>query len=147
MSRKERLERMIGRTGEVAFDLRNLHFSDFQSYDGWRPDINVYRYDNRIEIWVDLAGVQKEQIKVDVLADQVRISGERQPPLPTRDASGQCRQVLTMEIENGRFERVISLPVQISREKARAKHEEGLLWIVLPLAEPDSESSTSEATR
>jgi len=125
---------MIGRMGEVAHDLSNLHFSGFCSIQGWEPDITAYRYDDRIEIWVDLAGVEKSEIHVDVLPDRVRISGERKPPLPTRDTSGQCRQVLTMEIECGHFGREIQLPVEVDRDRVSAKQENGLLWIILPLA-------------
>jgi HSP20 family protein len=135
MSRKVRLTRMIGRTSDVAQDLSKLHFSGFQSAQGWSPEINVYRYDDRIEIWADLAGVEKTNIDVDVLPDRVRISGDRKPPLPTRDTSSQCRQVLAMEIESGRFGREIVLPVEIDRSRVTAKQENGLLWIVLPIAE------------
>jgi HSP20 family protein len=135
MSRKVRLTRMIGRTSDVAQDLTKLHFSGFQSAQGWSPEINVYRYDDRIEIWADLAGVEKTNIDVDVLPDRVRISGDRKPPLPTRDTSSQCRQVLAMEIESGRFGREIVLPVEIDRSRVTAKQENGLLWIVLPIAE------------
>lgn len=135
MPRNVRLTRIIGRTGEVAHQLNNLHFSEFRSIDGWRPDINAYRYDDRFEIWVDLAGVEKADISVDVLPDRVRISGERRPPAPTRDASSQCRQVLSMEIESGRFGRELVLPGEVDRARVRARQENGLLWIVLPLAE------------
>ena len=134
MSRKVRLTNMIGRTGDVAADLSRLHFSGFQSAQGWIPEINAYRYDDRFEIWVDLAGVEKQHIHVDVLPDRVRISGDRKPPLPTRDTSSQCRQVLTMEIESGRFAREIVLPAEVDRNRVTAKQENGLLWIILPLA-------------
>lgn len=134
MSRKIRLTRMIGRTGDVAHDLSSLHFSGFQSIDGWTPDINVYRYDDRFEIWADLAGVEKADIEVDVLPDRVRISGDRKPPLPTRDASGQCRQVLAMEIGCGRFSREIPLTAEVDRNRVTARQENGLLWIVLPIS-------------
>lgn len=125
---------MIGRMGDVAHDLNCLHFSSFRSPEGWQPDITAYRYDDRIEIWVDLAGVEKSDISVDVLSDRVRISGERRPPLPARDTSGRCRQVLTMEIECGRFGREIALPAEVAAHRVTAKQENGLLWIVLPLA-------------
>lgn len=133
MPRKVRLTRMIGRMGDVVHDLNNLHFSTFRSPEGWQPDITAYRYDDRIEIWVDLAGVDKSDISVDVLPDRVRISGERRPPLQARDMSSQCRQVLTMEIECGRFGREIVLPAEVDRRRVTAKQENGLLWIVLPL--------------
>ena len=137
MSRNVRLTRIIRETGEVAFELGNLQFAEFHPTDGWRPDINAYRYDDRIELWVDLAGVKKDAIAVDVLPDRVRISGERRSPAPTRDASSQCRQVIAMEIENGRFAREIVLPLEVDRDGVSAKQENGLLWIILPTITPE----------
>ncbi|MDC0259260.1 Hsp20/alpha crystallin family protein [Verrucomicrobiales bacterium] len=137
MSRNVRLTRIIRETGEVAFELGNLQFAEFHPTDGWRPDINAYRYDDRIELWVDLAGVKKDAIAVDVLPDRVRISGERRSPAPTRDASSQCRQVIAMEIENGRFAREIVLPLEVDRDGVSAKQENGLLWIILPTISPE----------
>ncbi len=134
MSRKVRLTRMIGRMGDVVHDMTRLHFTDFHSPAGWQPDITAFRYDDRIEIWVDLAGVEKSDISVDVLSDRVRVSGERHPPLPARDTSSRCRQVLTMEIECGRFSREILLPAAVAPHQVTAKQENGLLRIVLPLA-------------
>ena len=137
MSRKVRLTRIIDRAGDVAFDLSNLHFSDFHPIEGWKPDINAYRYDNRFEVWVDLAGVEKSSISVDVLPDRVRISGTRKPPAPTRDTASRCRQVLCMEIESGRFEREVVLPEEVDRTRVTAKQDNGLLWIVLPLVKKE----------
>ncbi len=125
---------MIGRMGDVVHDLNCLHFSGFCSPVGWQPDITAYRYDDRIEIWVDLAGVEKSDIAVDVLSDRVRVSGERRPPVPARDTSSQCLQVLTMEIECGRFAREIVLPAEVAAHRVTAKQENGLLRLVLPLA-------------
>ena len=82
----------------------------------------------------DLAGVDKEHIHVDVLPSRIRISGERKPPAPTRDSSSRCLEVLTMEIESGRFGREIVLPAEVDRNRVTAKQENGLLWIVLPIA-------------
>jgi len=136
MPRKVKLSRAIGKTGEVASQLGTLHFNDFHSSQGWKPNINAYRYDNRFEIWVDLAGIEKSAILVDVLPDRVRISGERNPPTPTKDASSQCRQVLAMEIHSGHFVREVLLPLEVDRNQVSAKQENGLLWIILPLVDP-----------
>ena len=40
-----------------------------------------------------------------------------------------------MEIESGRFGREIELPGKVDRNNVTAKQENGLLWIVLPIAE------------
>jgi len=133
MSRK--LSKFITKTEAVASQLGTLHFTEFHRPDGWKPHINAYRYDNRIEIWVDLAGIGKSEIKVEVFPSRVRISGERQPPTPTRDASSQCRQVLSMEIESGRFGREIDLPAEVDADNVKAKQENGMLWIILPLVD------------
>ena len=136
MPRNVRLTRMISRAGDVAFELSKLHFSDFYPTAGWRPDVNAFRYDDRFEICVDLAGVEKEQIVVDVLADRVRISGDRTQPSPDCE---DCRQVLALEIESGHFAREIALPAEIDPESVKARQENGLLWIELPLvADPES---------
>ncbi|MEO0413393.1 MAG: Hsp20/alpha crystallin family protein [Verrucomicrobiota bacterium] len=132
MSRKVRLSRAIGKTGDVAYELSSLHFSKIHHPVGWVPEINAYEYDNRYEIWVDLAGVDKKNVNVDILPERLRITGVRNPPTPTRDASSQCKQVMTMEIENGHFEREVELLIPVDREKVSAKLENGLLWIVLP---------------
>lgn len=134
MSRKVRLTRIIGRTGEVAEDLRSLHFSGFRPDHGWQPDANVYRYEDRFEIWVDLAGVERDRIEVDVLPDRVRIAGTRRPPSPSRQASGECLEVLAMEIESGGFLREVRLPREVDRDQVRAKQENGLLCVTLPFA-------------
>ncbi len=130
MPRNVRLTRMISRVGDVAFQLSNLHFSDFYPTAGWRPDINAFRYDDRFEICVDLAGVEKEAIVVDVLADRVRLTGERHQPAPECQT---CRQVIALEIESGHFAREIVLPAEVEPEKVTARQDNGLLWIILPL--------------
>ncbi|MCB1235396.1 MAG: Hsp20/alpha crystallin family protein [Verrucomicrobiae bacterium] len=131
MPRKVRLTRIISRAGEVAYQLSNLQFSEFHPTPGWTPDINAYRFDDRIEIWVDLAGVEKDEIRVEILPLSVRLSGERQTPVP---ACENCRQVLAMEIQNGRFARQIQLSDPVDPERVTARHENGLLHIQLPLA-------------
>ena len=130
MSRNVRLTRMISRAGDVAFQLSNLHFSDFYPTAGWRPDINAFRYDDRFEICVDLAGVAKEAIVVEVLSDRVRLSGERHQPSPD---CGNCRQVIALEIESGHFAREVVLPAEVEPDEVTARQDNGLLWIVLPL--------------
>ncbi|NNE93555.1 MAG: Hsp20/alpha crystallin family protein [Verrucomicrobiales bacterium] len=137
MSRNVRLTRIIRETGDVAYGLSNLNFQDFHSPEGWTPDINVYRYSDRFEVWVDLGGVRKEDICVDVLSEKLRISGLRQPPTPTRDASSQCQQVMSLEIRNGRFSREIHLSREVDRDRVSARQENGLLWVVLPFAQSD----------
>lgn len=135
MSRKVSLRRMIGKAGDVAYDLRTLHFSGYRSTEGWKPDINAYHYDDRFEIFVDLAGVEKSSIRIDVMSDRLRISGERKPPVPCRDNSKKCRSVLTMEIESGNFMREVALPASVAQQRVTASQENGIVCIILPIGD------------
>lgn len=130
MPKNVRLTRMISRAGDVAWQLSNLQFSDFYPTPGWRPDINGFRYDDRFEICVDLAGVEKDDIVVEVLPDRVRLSGERHQPAPDCQ---DCRQVIALEIESGHFAREFPLPAEVLPESVTARQENGLLWIILPI--------------
>lgn len=148
MARDIRLTKIVTRAGDVAYELSSLNFSGYNPKAEWRPDLNAYRYDDRIEICVDLAGVEKEAIQVEVLPTALRIFGVRKAPLPNcgsdPDHPGQCRQVLAMEIENGRFERELRLSGVVDPEKVDARHEKGLLWIVLPFADPGEDSAATD---
>lgn len=140
MARDIRLTKFITRAGDVVYELSSLNFSGYHPKAEWRPDMNAYQYDDRIEICVDLAGVEKRAIRVEVMPSALRIGGERRAPLPDcgKDPQrpGQCRKILAMEIENGRFERELRLPRVVDPERVEARHENGLLWIVLPFALP-----------
>lgn len=144
MARDIRLTKFITRAGDVAYQLSSLNYSGYYPKAEWRPDINAYRYDDRIEICVDLAGVDKGDIQVEVLPLTVRIGGVRKAPVPRNDdekAKGGCRQVLAMEIESGRFGRELRLPVEIDPERVEARHKNGLLWIHLPLLDRSNDAS------
>jgi len=140
MARNVRLSRMISRTNSVVTEWSNLHFSGFQSLGAWSPSVNLYRYDDRLEVWAELAGVDREEIELDLQPGCLRISGERSSPCPAHEETCRCREVLAMEIEGGRFVRQVALPeVRIEREKVTARLENGLLRVVLPVS-PASES-------
>ena len=149
MARDIRLTKIVTRAGDVAYELSSLNFSGYHPKAEWRPDLNAYRYDDRIEICVDLAGVEKEAIQVEVLPTALRISGNRKAPLPNcgsdPERPGQCRQVLAMEIENGRFDRELRLSGVVDPEKVDARHENGLLWIVLPFADAGEYSTANDS--
>lgn len=134
MSKKKKikLQRMIGQAGDVAFELRSLHFSDYCRLGSWVPAVNAYRYENRFELAVDLAGVELRDIEVTVESRRIIIKGERVSPTPPID---EPTQVLAMEIENGPFCRQLTLPEPVNVAQATTRFENGLLWVDLPFEE------------
>ncbi|MEO7933936.1 MAG: Hsp20/alpha crystallin family protein [Chthoniobacterales bacterium] len=102
----------------------------------WQPAINAFRCEKCVCICVDLSGVNKGDIEVQVEPRQVAISGVRNPPEPL-DADRKPLQIIAMEIDYGAFSRVIPLPVEVDVGQVTAEQEQGLLWIELPILRND----------
>lgn len=95
----------------------------------WQPAINAFRCEAGIRICMDLAGIEKAGIDVEVEPRRVIVRGTREAPEP----SDHAVQLLALEIDYGPFQRTIDLPVEVDVEKVHAEQENGLLWIHLPL--------------
>jgi HSP20 family molecular chaperone IbpA len=95
----------------------------------WRPAINAFRCETAVSICVDLAGIDKSLIDLQVEPRRVTVRGSRDAPEPI----DQAVQMLALEIDYGPFERQVELPAEVDVEQARAEQENGLLWIYLPL--------------
>jgi HSP20 family protein len=130
--RTVRLQRLQGQLGEVAYQLTKIHFSSFHSPSHWQPAINAYRCARCLRICIDLAGVDRSAIDLELEAGQLTIRGQRDLPEPD-DAEGHPMQVLAMEIDHGHFERHINLPSSVQPDGVTARQHNGLLWIHLPL--------------
>ena len=131
-TRTIRLERLQGQLGDVAYELTNIQFSHFHATGRWRPAINAYRCEKCLRICVDLAGVDREEILLEIELGRLTISGRRALPEPD-ESRHPATQVLAMEIDHGEFERSINLPRNVDRKRVHAEQRNGMLWIHLPL--------------
>ena len=133
MARGIRFTRFISMADQLAAQLQGLHFSSLQPRDvTWQPAVNVYEYDDRIEVCVDLAGARKQDIKVEVEQRRLVISGHR--GMPERSCENPpCGRILVMEIADGSFERVLEFPVDVDTERVEARQKNGWLWVSLPV--------------
>jgi HSP20 family protein len=96
---------------------------------GYGPLLDICDEGERLVIYVDLPGVQREDIKLRVLADSLELEATRQTP----------KEAIHRERLN-RFYRMFSLPYSVKAEKVAAKQENGVLTITLPKAEGRSVS-------
>ena len=99
---------------------------------GFRPAVDCYRTNDppALTLVIELAGVDPAGVEVVAVDRAVVVSGVRRRP----DAvQGQVYQQI--EIEYGRFQRHIPLPVDVDTSAAKATYEQGLLTVVLPIAE------------
>ena len=134
MAKSIRLTRIVASAHSIAAQLQDLHFGSFHvPSGGWRPLVNVYAHGDRFEVCVELAGVPKEDIEVQVDARRLVIRGVRIAP-EQRCEHPPCGRILMMEIADGAFERVLEFPVDVDPDRTAARQENGWLWITLPLA-------------
>ncbi|HEU5072082.1 MAG TPA: Hsp20/alpha crystallin family protein [Verrucomicrobiae bacterium] len=101
--------------------------------DVWTPAINAYWAGDRILICVDLAGVDKTAIDLNVESQRLVLRGRRELPEP-RGGGRTVERVLALEINHGPFGRVVTLPDAVDPARTTAELRNGLLWVVLPLA-------------
>jgi HSP20 family protein len=88
---------------------------------------DVYENDRQVVIVVDLAGVDRDHLKVTLDGRAIQIIGRRYSPCPP--GSLRIRQ---MEIDTGEFRRRIVLPGAVMFEESECTYKDGFLNIVLP---------------
>jgi HSP20 family protein len=96
---------------------------------GFSPSVDVFYTTDppQAVVKADLAGVDIDNIALEIRGRQLLIAGERR----SADAEGCAYQQI--EIEHGPFRRVVELGVDVVAEEARASYEDGLLRVEIPL--------------
>ena len=96
----------------------------------WTPRVDVHETEKEVLIDVEVPGLEKKDIKVEVKDNTLTISGERKSERKTE--STQCCRV---ERHYGRFERTFGLPDTVRRDKVNAEYKNGVLTLSLPKTE------------
>ena len=91
----------------------------------WEPQMDIYETRNDIFILAEMAGVNKENLEIEISSKAVRIHGKRPEALWNK---GTYRLA---EIQYGKFERTLFLPVLIDMDKVTASFLDGILNIRL----------------
>jgi HSP20 family protein len=84
----------------------------------------------RAVVRVDLAGVDPDEVTLEVRGRELIISGQRAAE------SADERVYQQLEIEHGPFRRVVALGADVDADAADARYEDGMLIVELPLARP-----------
>lgn len=99
----------------------NEWFNEFNELSPERNLAALMKYDDNNSVWnltVELAGVTKENVKIDTDNGYLRLTGEKTKGLGT-----------------GKFEGLYQLPEGIDAEKIEASFEDGILNVGMPMAE------------
>jgi HSP20 family protein len=98
---------------------------------GGYPFIDLFRKGEETVLTVEVPGMKKEDIKIEIKNNLFRIFGERKLDYP-EDASFH-----RIERRSRKFDRTIRLPHRVNVEQVKASYENGVLQVVLPVAESD----------
>ena len=101
----------------------------------WTPRIEVFEKENRLVTRVDLPGMKKEDVKVEVTDGNLTISGTR-----TREEEEKKDQFYRSEREYGSFYRMIPLPEGVGIDDVKATYTSGVLEVSVPLPAKVEES-------
>lgn len=94
----------------------------------WAPKVDVFEKDNRLITRVDLPGLKKEDVSVEVAEGYLTLSGERKT-----ETKEEKDNVYRAEREYGSFYRAVPLPKGVKVEDIKATFENGVLEVAMPL--------------
>lgn len=121
-------DRMFENFGAPAFQWPLLRSRPMIEAAKWFPEIDVFEKDNRLVTRVDLPGLKKEDVKVEVADGTLTISGERKSEVEEKkDKFYRC------ERQYGSFYRAIPLPEGVKLEDVLATFADGVLEVSIPI--------------
>ncbi len=94
----------------------------------WSPKVDVFEKDNRLITRIDLPGMKKEDVKVEVTDGYLALSGERK-----RETEEKKDTFYRSEREYGSFYRAVPLPEGVKLEDIKATFADGVLDVSIPL--------------
>lgn len=95
----------------------------------WAPRVDISETEANIIVRSELAGLSKEDIKIDVTGDTLNISGER------KWVEKENEKYHKIERFYGAFNRTFSIGVPINADDIKASFKDGVLEIIIPKAE------------
>ena len=92
----------------------------------WRPAVDIVSKDDRVELSVELPGIKKEDIAVNIEDKVLTISGER-----NFEEEEKKDNYFRRERRFGSFKRAFSLSDDILTDEVTADYEDGVLKVTL----------------
>lgn len=105
------------------------------SASGAYPPLNVFRKGHDYVVIAELPGINKSDLDIQVKGNAIRIAGGKAVEYGEK-ASLHRRERLA-----GRFDRSITLPVEVDADHVQATYNNGILALLLPPTERDKPRS------
>jgi HSP20 family protein len=93
----------------------------------WRPDADLYETAGVVEVVVELAGLDEDDVEVQLFEDALVVEGQRHLPSCEAEAVYQAAG-----IRQGPFRIEVPLPAPVEAERVEVRYDRGLLRVTLP---------------
>jgi len=93
------------------------------------PRMDVCETEGAYLLEMDLPGVSRESVQVELAGDELFVSGERKPS----ESGDKC--YLRVERDFGQFQRRVKLTTPVEEAGIEAHYQDGVLRITIPKAE------------
>jgi HSP20 family protein len=120
---------------EFSPEFRDLSMGGVMS-----PDLNLNDAGDRYEIRMDLPGMEKADIDIEIRDRVLTVSGTRKEEVRREEGEGE-NKMIRREVSYGNFQRSLTLPGPVYEGKAKAEYENGVLRIFVP---KDREEKTEQ---
>ncbi|WP_410170269.1 Hsp20/alpha crystallin family protein [Aliarcobacter butzleri] len=124
---------------QKMFEAFNAPVASESSLGAFTPKVNTREGEFAYHIDVDLPGVKKDDIKIDVHDNILTIHGERNYKEEIKE-----EDYYKVETSFGKFQRQFTLPDNVDVENISASSNDGVLEVVVPKLEKAVEKKTIE---
>lgn len=98
-------------------------------YPRVRPATDIIEREDGFHIFMDLPGVRKEDLVIDLTENELKVTGRAVHPAQAQTSA------LNLEFASGEYSRTFTLSDAVDREKIKASMKNGVLELYLPKAE------------
>jgi HSP20 family protein len=98
---------------------------------GAYPPLNVFRKGDDLVVIAEVPGIRKSDLEIQAKGNTLRIAGRKAVEY------GEKAGVHRRERLTGRFDRAITVPVELDADNVKAEYRDGILALYLPRAERD----------
>lgn len=99
---------------------------------GWTPAVDLYETTDRFVLSIELPGLTRDQIKIEIQHEMLTVRGER--PVHNEDGAHFHR----VERGHGPFSRSFQLPQPVDADQVAAEFRDGVLTVVVPKTSPSA---------
>ncbi len=98
----------------------------------WRPAVEIMQSDKEYTVKVQLPGVEKDDIDVELDNDFMTITAEIEEEKEQKDEESKNTKYHTCEFRYGKYQRTISFDESIKSAEAQAVYKNGVLTVRIP---------------